>query len=258
MTAPATESDKGSSTSQHADPRVSRFLIRYGGDAKRGVKALLAENARLKQQLKDQKDSPYRADEALKSENERLERENEELAAKLPSADAVILTGDDAKSWPAFKALGISADKAKEALKERDTLKAELAERDKEKLIATAAEKVGYNPKVLADQVALRKLHVEMRDVTEKVDGKDVVTKVPHVRPANDDKATLEPLTAYAERELAEYMPLLKAQPGTNGTGAGQQPTGPAYPEQRGTGGGQVKGFDPDKAFEEMSRDFRI
>lgn len=260
MTAPAaTGGASGGSGGSHpaAPENVTRFLSRYGGDANRGIKVLLTENAKLRAKIRDAKDSPYKADEALREENQRLERENEELASKIPATDAVILSGDDAKAWPAFKALGVTADKAKEALKERDELKAKLAERDKEKLIADAAELVGYNTKVLTDQVSLRKLHLELKDVTEKVDGKDVVTKVPHVRPAGDDKAALEPLTTYAERELADYLPLLRTQP-TNSTGSQEQSgntrshVGPVYPEQRSRGSSSTQGtFDKNKALEQ-------
>jgi hypothetical protein len=241
-----------------APENVARFLSRYGGDANRGIKVLLSENAKLRQKIREAKDSPYKADEALREENQRLERENEELSSKIPDSAAVVLSGDDAKAWPAFKALGVTAEKAKDALKERDELKAQLKERDAKDLIAQAAELVGYNAKVLTDQVALRKLHLELKDVTEKIDGKDVVKKVPHVRPQADEKAALEPLTTYAERELAEYLPLLTAHAsGKSGTSS-SQPTGPAYPEQRAGGGVVPKGFDPDKAFQEMRNDFRI
>jgi hypothetical protein len=96
---------------------------------------------------------------------------------------------------------------------------------------------VGYNPKVLTDQVALRKLHLELKDVTEKVDGKDVVKKVPHVRPAADDKAvsSRSPRTPSASSRTICRSSGAAVDESTNGR-APHQSTGPAYPEQRGGG----------------------
>jgi len=76
---------------------------------------------------------------------------------------------------------------------------------------------------------------IEMRDVSETVDGKQETKKVPHVRPADDEKAHLEPLTTYAERELADYLPALRSESTSSAsstTDSGPRRAGPAYPIQ--------------------------
>lgn len=201
-----------------------------GGTATQFIATLRRENAKLRDRNRD-----------LKAKNEELEKQVK--GGALPEG-AVILKPDEAKQWEAFKALKLEPSKVSEALTERDTLKQDLAQRDRDALVRDAAEAVGFNPKVLADQVRLRELHLEMREVEREQDGEKKKVKVPHVRPAKDDKAQLEPLDAYAERELAEYLPALKADAAerqqNRGTTATRQGPASGYPAQRAQGGAKL------------------
>lgn len=216
--------------------RAKRFLAGHGGNAETAIAALLKDNLSYRVKLRAARDSaPYKPDDSLVQENEQLRGENDRLAALVPASGAVILTGDDAMAWPKYKALNLAPDKITAALTERDTLATQLANRSRREIAVDAAEKLGYKPTVLADLITTKGLHVEMKDVTEKQDGKSVTTKVPHVRPAADEKAAFETLEAYVGRELKDYLPALTA------VAAGEEVEGESDEDLVGAGKGGVE-----------------
>lgn len=184
----------------------------------------------------------------LRKENAKLRESRRQLKEKVATLEknqqslpegSIVLAADEAKAWEGYKALNTTPEKVKEALTERDTLKTTLADRDREALVRKAAEDAGFVPDVLADQVKIRGLALEFRDVTEKGDDeKDIRVSRPHVRPATDEKAPWEPLTAYAERELKAYLPALRKAEG-EGEATSEASRTPArspavtYPAQR-------------------------
>jgi hypothetical protein len=213
----------GTGTQITSAERAKRFLAQHGcgptgkpedvySAAERATAVLMKDNHKYRERLRAATGgSPYKPDEALTAENTELRSENERLESLVPPAGATILTGTDAEAWTKFKALNLAPDKVTEAIKERDTLKSDLATRERQDMIAKAAEDLGFKPSVLVKVAAAEGLHIEFKDVTEKVDGKNVVTRVAHVRKAKDEKAELVPLEQFAETELKDYLPALQA-----------------------------------------------
>lgn len=165
--------------------------------------------------------------------NEELKRQVGDLQGKAAPEGAVMLTGDNAKAWIAYQALG-KPEEVKQGLDERTQLQGKVSAQEREALIRGVAEAAGYKPAVLAnlDRVAKaegKTLGFELRDTT--VDGK--VVKVPYVK----DGDNASPLTDYAVTNWADFMPALSVQ-GTQQ----QQPAGTRFPLQHaatGTQGGQ-------------------
>lgn len=228
--------DTRPATQQEITAVVDRILASQGNDARRALGQLADENLAYRRQRKA------------------LRQQVEQLTARLPKEGAVVLTGDDAKAWEAYKALG-KPEELKKKVDRSAELETKLADRDRQTVIDEAAGAVQYNKDVLGEEIRRRDLHLEMREVTETVNGQTVKKKVPHVRPAKDEKATLEPLTTYAERDMKPYLVALKATGdasasgggGTNGTssssagaagGSTGGGSGATWPAQSGTGGG--------------------
>lgn len=192
--------------------RAKRFLASHGGDAEKAVSALLRDNLKYRERIRGGSDGAYKPDETLREENRNLNAEVERLQGMIPAAGAIVLTGDDATAWPKFKALNLAPDKISEALKETDSLRAKITERDKADVLTRAADAMGYKPSAFVKIAAAEGLHIEFKDVQVKDDDKTVTKSLPHVRKANDEKASLELLDTYAERELGDYMPALKTE----------------------------------------------
>lgn len=247
----------GAAAAGSEDADVKKLIARYGS-ADAALKALGKDNAKYRKKLRGVRDGEHVTVESseLRDQLRDLEEENKDMARRLEGIPpgAVILTGEDAKAWPAFKALNLTPEKVQEAVKQRDELQGQLSARDRDAAISEFAKKNGLNETVLADQVRLRNLHVEMKEVTvTDKDGKTETRKVPHVRPAADDKAALEPITAYIERDLKEY-PGLRTQ---GGSGSGSGTTGGAqgvpYPEQKSGASGGTAGSTIDKHIREQN-----
>lgn len=149
---------------------------------------------------------------ALLSERDAQAARARELETRLPAAGSVVLAGDDAAAWNDYRQLGKAAD-LRTGLTERDQYKAEADGYRKAESIRSAAELTGFKPSVLAKLAA--DLALVVVDETGK-DGKPA--KVAHVRGEGDQST---PLTAYAEREWADFLPSLRAE-------AGRTPAGPA------------------------------
>lgn len=234
--------------------RAKAFLASHGGDAEKAIAKLLTENFKYRQTIRDGAgaggDSPYKADETLRRENEELSRENERLAALVPAVGAVVLTGDDAVVWPKYKALNLAPEKITEAVKDLGELKTKVATHERESVIARAAEDLGLKASVLTKVVGAEGLHLEFRDVATKGDdGKTVTKSVPHVRDAKDDKAAFKPLADALESELADFAPSLRAD-GAARPDADAADTGVEYVEQKKGGGPLNPGPSHDKLVE--------
>jgi hypothetical protein len=155
------------------------------------------------------------------------------LEAKVPKDGDVVLTGDHLVAWQAVQELlatGVKPADLKATLGKIPQLEAENQAFRDQAVQNTAAELTGYNPLVLRDQLTLKKLHLEIKDVNTQVDGKTQVAKVPHVRPLADANAALEPLDVFMERELANtpYLAALKEgnkEQSTTSTTGVQMPT---------------------------------
>lgn len=165
----------------------------------------------------------YQEVRALEQKNNRLLRRNRELKSQVdeleqtkPGDDSVVLAKDDAAEWAAFKKLNVKATDVEKTIKEHGDLKAKDVERADEEKFADAAEALGYENVALFTRMLTREgLHLEFRDerVKDEDSGKTITVRVPVVRPKADDKAELEPLDSYLEREMPEIVPVLQAEP---------------------------------------------
>ena len=171
----------------------------------------------------------------LFNENRDLRDAKRDLERKLPGDGSLVLTGNDAQTWSAYTALG-KPDELKVHLEERTQLQGRLQGMERETVLRSVAETVGYKASVLAnlDRMARaegKALSFDVRDTT--VDGKPA--KVAYVKDGDKDY----PLTDYASANWADFLPSLTVQ-GTVQTQA--QPAGTRYPAQhaRSAAGGKT------------------
>lgn len=164
-------------------------------------------------------------EEILVRDNFKLRRRNAELrdaaassTGKVPEG-SVVVKKEDADELAAFRALKLKPDDIKASVEKLAKLEGENAARANESVHEEAAEALGY-PNVAALSKALKRegLHVEMKSV--RIDdpdnpGKKISAMMPHVRKASDEKAALEPLADYIDRELSELVPAFVAEPET-------------------------------------------
>lgn len=181
-------------------------------------------------------------EQTLIRDNFKLRRRNAQMREQLESASAgkvpegsVVVKKADADELEKFRALKLTPEVITTSMQELTKLKTESAARENEVVHEEAAEALGY-PNVAALSKALKRegLHVEMK--SQRVDdpdnpGKKITVSMPHVRKANDEKASLEPLSDYIDREMSELVPAFVAEPETDdsdddeGSTSGKQQT---------------------------------
>lgn len=172
--------------------KPSELVDRYSGDA-----------VRMAQKLADVLNENFE----YRQKNTTLTIENKDLKSKLPAADAVVLTKDDASDLARYRELG-KLDEVKDKLKTG----AEAAERatklTKEKVVREVAEAEGYKAPVL--ERLGDDLTYEVKPVTETINGKQVERKRAFVKLADGKE---EALATYAGREWKDFLPSLTADP---------------------------------------------
>jgi hypothetical protein len=127
-----------------------------------------------------------------------------------------LLSKDEAASYDAFVKLGKKPEELTAMVGEFATLKTKETERADEEKYADAADALGFeNVPALTRWLKREKLVLEFKDqrVEDEETGKKVVQKLPFVRPAGDDKAALEPLDEYIEREVPEFIDIFRVKP---------------------------------------------
>ena len=202
-----------------SDAAFQRLLDRYKNDGIALAGQLFSENYQHREKLRQ------------------LEQQLTETAGKVPAAGTVVLSGDEAKAWAAYTALG-KPEEVKTYLDERTQLQGKLQGMERETTLRSVADVVGYKPSVLANLDRMAKaegkaLAFDVRDTT--VDGKPI--KVAYVK--DGDKETA--LTDYAASNWADFLPALAAQGGAQ---AQTPPAGTRYPAQH-AGNGQSGKPDP-------------
>lgn len=165
----------------------------------------------------------YQEIRALEQKNNRLLRRNrelrshvEELETAKPADDAVVLAKDDAAEWAAFKKLNVKAADLAATIDEHGKLKAKETERSEEEQHEDAAEALGFeNVAAFTRWLNREKLHLEFRDdrIKDEETGRTVTVKTPIVRSKADEKAALEPLAGYIEREVPDMIVLFESPP---------------------------------------------
>jgi hypothetical protein len=229
-----------SKTRKPLGDKVKAYLARHGGNAEAAVTELLTDNQRYRDRLRtiENAETPYKPDarvQELERENERLEGELDRVAALVPAQGSVVLTAADAQLFNEYKALGKVED-LKKTSTELPALRDRIAAQERVTEATKAAELLGWNAAATVGLVGDKGLVVLF------VDGKDAAgkdAKIPHVRPANDEKAATKPLADW-QKENAAYMTAALTAKGTttsqnNGTpftpqASGTTPPAPANP----------------------------
>ena len=241
--------------------KVTAFLARHGVKPEPAIEAavteLLTDNQRYRQKLRDaQTEGPYRPDARvmeLENENQSLEQEITRLSGLIPVAGSVVLSAEDAKAWDIFKALGKADDVKKLVTEEVPALRTKVSDAERKTAATDAASALGWNPDATTALIADKQLVVTLVDGKDK-DGKAI--KVPHVRPAADEKAQATPLTEWVEKNAAYLTPALTAKSAGGTGGASQGTQGTPFPVQRGGGSSPTAG-DPVADFLKQSNDAR-
>jgi hypothetical protein len=162
-----------------------------------------------------------------------------ELQKKLPSADAVVIVGDEAKAYNDLKAKGLTLDKVPGELKKHEDLQASMATQAREKdLSETVGKKYDMAVlKRLLGEDGIKKL--EFRSVNQMKEDKSGVetVKIPYITLA--DNKTVEALDTYVEREFSQFAEVLKPKEG--GT---SNEEAPRMPKQAPAGGAPLRGKD--------------
>jgi hypothetical protein len=152
----------------------------------------------------------------LRLRNRELEQQAEQAQGAKPKDGQVLLSKEDAAEFEAFKKLNLKAADLVTLVKEHGDQKTRLAERDAEELYVDVADAMGFaNLPAFMRFMEREKLHVEFKDVQERDEesGKMVTVKVAMVRAKADEKASLEPLDTYIEREVPDFIEIFQTEP---------------------------------------------
>lgn len=201
--------------------KVKAFLARYGAptdnaEVNTAVSALLSDNIKYRERARSPND-PYKPDARiveLEGENSRLEAELDRVSAQIPAQGAVVLVGDEAKAFESYRLMGAPED-VKKRLDEVASLRSKVTGTETATAATDAAKLLGWNPDATVGAITDKGLVVSF------VDGKDAkgaAVKVPHVRPANDEKAATVPLADWVKEKAAYLTPALTATGGTSAT----------------------------------------
>jgi hypothetical protein len=182
--------------------KVTSIIAKNGGDSAQAIAVVVGENAEYRRR--------HNADQ----------EEIRVLKTKVPVEGAVVLTGDEAKNYPLFKALNLTIDQIKTMQTEHTDLKGKVAQGEYRTLVGKAAGET-YNADTLYELLGMKGQTVVMKEmiVPDPKDSKKTIKKeVPHVRKASDDKAAEEDLNTYVERELKPFEVALRKVAGTTST----------------------------------------
>jgi hypothetical protein len=166
------------------------------------------------------------------------EQERDDLQSRVAPEGAIILTGNDATEYRAYKELNRTPADIKKDLERVGTLETEASERRKDDAVRSAAEKAGYKFKVL-NRLG-RDLEYVIREETEG-EGNDA-KKVDRVYVKQGDKEVR--LDTYAKTEWEDMLPALVAstQDDAGGEASGVQYFRQGGADTSGSGSGQQKG----------------
>jgi hypothetical protein len=171
------------------------------------------------------------SEEAMKAFNKRLEKldnnaqamamllfgENFQLRDKVRSMEgrvspegATVLTGDDAKAWDIYKALG-KPETVKQGLDERGQFQGELESLRREAILRRVAEVAGFKYNILADREKAARadnkpLAFEVREV--EVDGVKKATAF--IKEGSTEKTAED----YAREQWSDYLSVLQVTQG--------------------------------------------
>jgi hypothetical protein len=169
------------------------------------------------------------------------EATTKEALKKVPAADAVVLSGEEAKAYAELKKSGHTLDKVPAMLSELSTLKTKDSSMSREsalKLASGEGETARYKSKVLGrllkDENG-KDIPIEFKKVNVKgtdADGKATLTEesMAYVVLGEGTAQTRELLDTYVEREHVDFLDVLRAD--------GASTEGKEKPAPSGAGGG--------------------
>lgn len=164
----------------------------------------------------------------LETDNKKQRDTIRELRDQVPEDGTVAVAKDDAEALERYKALG-ELDALEEAVKERDSLRADVATRDRRDAMREAVEAAGWPVEVVAtleDMSSLQGAAFEV-EVSKNDEGEEVRT--PYITLEGDD-AEKQDLTAFAAKHPA--LQGLRTE-----AGAPEEEEAPRYPTQPKDGG---------------------
>lgn len=150
-----------------------------------------------------------------------LREEVRELRGQVPGEDAVVLEGEEADAFQELRERGGDLEDLQEAVQERDQLREDLANRERQDRIQTAADAHGLSAAALTRLVEQDGVDVTVEE--EEEDGETV--QVAYIQNGDgEDGGDPVPLQEYAEEEWAEFLPALQAEGsgGSGGSGGGE------------------------------------
>lgn len=142
------------------------------------------------------------------------------VRSKLPADGALVLTGDDAREWGAYRNLGKPSD-LKRAVEERETFASENATHRRNDELSIVAEKAGVKLpvlKTLAGSLVFGEAKIKGKD------GKEAV-----VQTVKDGDAEPVAFDEYATKHWGDFLPALK--PTATTTTTVRQPGTPSRTE---------------------------
>ncbi len=156
-----------------------------------------------------------------------------ELQDKLPTADAVVLTGAEAKAYNDLKAKGVTLDKVPARLATLGELEVKHTASTRANDLKSAAG-TKYDKKVLATLLGATPLEFQTVNVMKEDKSGVEQIQVPYVVLGQGDKAVRETLDTYLEREHKGFMEILVRKDGDeeNAPSNNGSTTTPTMPRQ--------------------------
>ena len=145
-----------------------------------------------------------------------LKNKFDELEKTMPKDGEVLFKKSDVELFEAFKKLGKKPEEITAVFTEHGTLKVKDQERVDEAKYVDAAEALGYkNVPALTRVLTREQLVLDFKDVRQKDEEtqKVVTVRMPVVRPKADEKAALEPLEDYLDREMPDFIAVFQSDP---------------------------------------------
>lgn len=134
------------------------------------------------------------------------------LKAKQPPEGAVILQGDEAKTWHEYQQLG-PVGKLRETLEQGQKAAKDYAELQGKEIARKAAQAHGYKPEafeLVADKVGPLRIEEQWKGRDGKAEPRKVALVVSK---GDDDKTTETPLDEVIEARFPTLLPALKPEP---------------------------------------------
>lgn len=171
---PFVTGDEGESGTASEKVKPSDMLDRYSGDA-----------VKMASRLADLQNDNFE----YRRKNDALVTENKDLKAKLPAADAVVLSKDDASELAKYRELG-KVDEVKDKLKVGGEATVKVTQYERHETLRKIAKVAGYKDDALADFDQLEGgLEYVEKDVTETTNGKTATVKRVFVKQGDKETA---------------------------------------------------------------------